>query len=181
MKVLGLICSPKREGNTAKLVEAVLRGAGEAGHHAEVFYLCDMNIGPLEASGGNLIYPEDDMERLYPHIESMDALVIGTPIYYDQVSARAKIFFDRLHFYSKTHGEEYRGRFPDGVKAVTLTTQGAGNPDRYDDVLEWMKGRLEYYWNMEVVASLKAASTGSNPVRGRAELLEKAMEIGRNL
>jgi multimeric flavodoxin WrbA len=181
MKVLGLICSPKREGNTAKLVEAVLRGAGEAGHHTEVFYLCDMNIGPLEARGGNLIYPEDDMERLYPHIESMDALVIGTPIYYDQVSARAKIFFDRLHFYSKTHGEEYRGRFPDGVKAVTVTTQGAGNPDRYDDVLEWMKGRLEYYWNMEVVASLKAASTGSNPVQGRAKLLEKAMEIGRNL
>ena len=127
-----------------------------------------------------------DMEAGLEHLgrattESMDALVIGTPIYYDQVSARAKIFFDRLHFYSKTHGEEYRRRFPDGVKAVTVTTQGAGNPDRYDDVLEWMKGRLEYYWNMEVVASLKAASTGSNPVQDRAELLEKAMEIGRNL
>jgi hypothetical protein len=44
-----------------------------------------------------------------------------------------------------------------------------------------MKGRLEHYWKMEVVASLKAESTGRNPVERREELLEKAREVGRNL
>ena len=181
MKVLGIVGSPHNDGHTAKLVEAVIAGVISAGHIADIFYLSDMEIGPIQASGGVLEYPEDDMARLYPHLETMDALVLGTPIYYDHVSSRTKLFIDRLHYYSRTHGEEYRRRFPDGVKAVTVITQGAGNPDRYDYVLEWMKGRLEHYWNMEVVASLKAESTGRDPVQKREELLERGREIGRGL
>ena len=181
MKVLGIVGSPHHDGHTAKLVEAVLAGAISAGHVADIFYLSEMEIGPIQANGGVLEYPKDDMARLYPHLETMEALVLGTPIYYDHVSSRTKLFIDRLHYYSGTHGEEYRRRFPDGVKAVTVITQGAGNPGRYDYVLEWMKGRLEYYWKMEVVASLKAESTGRNPVERREELLEKAREVGRNL
>ena len=181
MKALGIVGSPRREGHTARLVEAVLQGAKEAGHEADIFYLSDLDIGPLEAEGGRIVYPEDDMARLHPHIESMGAFVLGTPIYYDHVSARTKLFFDRLHYFSRTHGEEYRERFPDGVKAVTVITYAAGGPDRYDYVLEWMKRRLEYYWKMDVVAGLKAESTGRNPVVERLDLLEKAKGIGRNL
>jgi multimeric flavodoxin WrbA len=181
LKVLGIVGSPRRRGNTAALVEAVLEGAAEAGHEAEIFYLGELELGPITEEGSGLYYPGDDMERLYPHLETMDALVLGTPIYYDHVSSRTKLFIDRLHYYSRTHGEEYRRRFSDGVKAVTVITQGAGNPDRYDYVLEWMKGRLEYYWNMKVVASLKAESTGSKPVEKREELLERGREIGRGL
>jgi len=181
MKVLGIVGSPHNEGHTAKLVEAVIAGTISAGHIADIFYLSDMEIGPIQASGGVLEYPKDGMTRLYPHLETMDALVLGTPIYYDHVSSRTKLFIDRLHYYSKTHGEEYRKRFPDGVKAVTVITQGAGNLDMYDYVLEWMKGRLEHYWNMEVVASLKAESTGGDPVEKREDLLERGREIGRGL
>ncbi|MCW4035755.1 MAG: hypothetical protein NWE75_01035, partial [Candidatus Bathyarchaeota archaeon] len=97
------------------------------------------------------------------------------------VSDRAKLFIDRLHYYSKTHGEEYRSRFPDGVKAVTINTYEASGPERYDGVLEWMNRRLEYYWRMDVVASLKAEATTRKPVATRGELLEKAVEIGRSL
>lgn len=181
MKVLGIVGSPRREGHTARLVEEVLQGAKEAGHEAEIFYLCDLEIGPLEAEGGRIVYPEDDMMRLYPHIESMGALVLGTPIYYDHVSARTKLFIDRLHYFSKTHGEEYRRRFPDGVKAVTAITYEAGGPDRYDYVLDWMKRRLEHYWSMEVVVGLKAEATGRNPVKERPDLLRKARKMGQSL
>jgi len=181
MKVLGIVGSPNHDGHTAILVEAVIAGAISAGHFADIFYLSDMEIGPIQAGGGVLEYPEDDMARLYSYLENMEALVLGTPIYYDHVSSRTKLFIDRLHYYSVSHGEEYRRRFPDGVKAVTIITQGAGNLDKYDYVLEWMNGRLEHYWNMEVVASLKAESTGRNPVEKREELRNKSMEIGRGL
>ena len=88
MKVLGIVGSPKREGHTAKLVEAVLAGAIEAGHEADIYHLSDLEIGPIQARDGTLVYPDDDMARLYPHLESMDALVLGTPVYYDHVSSR---------------------------------------------------------------------------------------------
>lgn len=181
MKVLGIVGSPRREGHTARLVEAVLSGAREAGHEAEIFYLGDLDIGPIEAEGRRLVYPDDDMVRLHPHIESMGALVLGTPIYYDHVSSAMKTFIDRLHFYSRTHGEEYRRRFPNGVKCVNVITYDWDEADAYDDVLDWMRVRMEHYWGMKVVASLKAEGTGRRPVEKRADLLERAREIGRSL
>jgi multimeric flavodoxin WrbA len=181
MKVLGIVGSPKKAGQTAALVEAVLGGTKEAGHDAEIFYLSDLDIGPLGTEGGRITYPEDDMVMLYPHIESMGALVLGSPVYYDHVSSRTKLFIDRLHFYSKTHGDEYRKRFPEGVRAVTAITYAASGLDRYDYILEWINGRLKYYWGMEVVASLKAEATGGKPVINRNELMNKAEEIGRKL
>ncbi len=181
MKVLGVVGSPNKDGNTARLVEAVLSGAKEVGHDAEIFYLSDLDIGPLKGEGGRIIYPEDDMARLYPHIESMGAFILGTPIYYDHVSARTKLFIDRLHYYSVTHGGDYRERFPDGVKAITIITYEASNPERYDVVIEWMNRRLRYYWRMEVVASLKAEDTNRKPVEENEALLEEARERGRSL
>jgi multimeric flavodoxin WrbA len=181
MNVLGIVGSPHSEGNTAKLVEAVLEGAKEKGHGTEIFYLGDLEIEPLGADERRVTYPEDDMMKLYPHIESMGALVLGSPIYYDHVSARTKLFIDRLHYYSLTHGQEYRVLFPKDVKAVTIITYEWNNPDAYDDVVNWMNERLKHYWKMNIVGSLKSWSTSRKPVNESKELLEKANQMGEKL
>jgi len=181
MKVLGIVAGPRKEGHTARLVEAVLSGAREAGHETEIFYMSDMEVGPLGEAEGGYHYPEDDMTKLYPHLESMGALVLGTPIYYDHVSSRCKLFIDRLHHYSATHGNEYRRRFPDGVKCVNVITYAWDREDVYDGVLEWMNRRMEHYWRMEIAGSLKAYGTGLKVEAHSAQLLEEAREIGRTL
>ncbi|MGD2200751.1 MAG: flavodoxin family protein [Candidatus Bathyarchaeota archaeon] len=181
MKVLGIVAGPRRNGHTAKLVEAVLRGAKEAGHDTDIFYLGDMDINPIGAGEDCYIYPEDDMALLYPHLESMGALVLGTPIYYDHVSSRCKLFIDRLHYYSRTHGEEYRRRFPDAVRCVNIITYGWDRADPYDHVLEWMNGRMRGYWGMEVAGNLKAQGTGLRIQEHDPTLIERAEEIGRSL
>jgi putative NADPH-quinone reductase len=181
LKVLGIVGSPRRRGNTAALVEAVLEGAAEAGHEAEIFYLGELEVGPIAEEGGGLAYPRDDMERLYPHLESMGALVLGSPVYYDHVSSRTKLFIDRLHYYSETHGPEYRERFPSGVRFVAAITYEWDDPEAYDGVLEWMRGRMEHYWGMETAATLRAEGTHRRPISGRPELLEKARQVGRGL
>lgn len=182
MKVLGIVGSPHRDGNTATLVKTVLEGARENGHEIFLFNLIDFKIEPLSSAEGKRVsYPEDDMMKLYPHIEMMGALVLGTPIYYDNVSDRTKIFIDRLHYYSKTHGEEYRSRFPDDAKAVTIITYEWENPEGYDETLKWLNQTLEDYWRMKVVGSLKADSTTKKPVKERRDLLEKARQLGRSL
>jgi len=182
MKVLGIVGSPHKDGNTGTLVKTVLEGASDKGHEISLFNLVDFKIEPLSsAEGKSVSYPEDDMVRLYPHIETMGAFVLGTPIYYDNVSDRTKVFIDRLHYYSKTHGEEYRSRFPDHVKAVTIITYEWDNPEGYDEVLKWMNQTLEGYWKMKVIGSLKADNTTKRPVKERRNLLEKARQLGRSL
>jgi putative NADPH-quinone reductase len=182
MKVLGVVGGPHREGNTVRLVEAVLEGAREAGHETVLVKLADLDVRHIEEKDGRLYYPDDDMARkLGPHLESMGALVLGTPIYYDHVDSRMKQFIDRLHYWSKTHGDEYRRRFPDDVKVVNCITCGWDDPEAYDDILAWMRERMEHYWRMRHVADLRAEGTGSKPVSSRKDLLERARRIGRSL
>lgn len=46
MKVLGLVGSPRKEGNTDLLVSAILNGAAASGHETEKVYLYDFDIAP---------------------------------------------------------------------------------------------------------------------------------------
>ena len=181
-RVLGIVAGPHNSGNTAKLVREVLRGASDKGHETEQKCLGDLDINPLIASTSDERFgvagPEDDMESIYPSLEKMNVLVFGTPIYYDHVSARAKTFIDRLIHYSR---DDMRERFPKNVEAVIIITYEWDNPEAYNSVVEWIKGRFEHYWKMSVVASLKAENTVKNPVVNRGDLLKKAYEIGENL
>ena len=181
MKVVGIIAGPRRTGNTARLVEEVLLGAKKAGHEIILFYMSEMSVNPLGADMTGYIYPDDGFSELMPHLESMDALVFGTPIYYDHVSARAKLFIDRLYYYSRSHGNEYRKRFPDNIKFIGVFSCGWNNPNVYGEVIEWLNGRMSHYWNMEIVDSIKAFGTGSNPVKDDTNLLNRARLLGENL
>jgi multimeric flavodoxin WrbA len=181
VNILGIVGSPKKAGNTARLVEAILEGAREKGHDTTICHLCDYTLSPLDAENDVIRYPQDDMTRLYPYIESMDVLVLGTPIYYDHVSARTKLFIDRLHYYSITHGSEYHQKFPRDVKLISIITYEWDKTDAYDAVIQWINERMSQYWKMQLVASLKAEGTHKRPVHERYMLLQNAKEIGRTL
>lgn len=181
MKVIGVVAGPRKTGNTARLVEEVISGANEAGHETMVFYLSEMDLNPLGADENGYVYPEDGFVKLMPSLESMDALVLGTPIYYDHVSARAKLFIDRLYYYSMSHGDEYRKRFPDNVKFISVFSCGWDNPNVYSEVVDWLNGRMSHYWNMGIVGSIKAHGTGNKSVKDNMSLLKNARLLGESL
>jgi len=163
MKILGIVAGPRKKGNTATLVEETLEGAKDAGHETILYYLSDLEIKPLEAGKDGYVYPEDGFKKLMPHIESMDALV------------------DRLYYYGKSHGEEYREKFPDGVKFISVITCGWDNSDAYDEVVNWLEDRMKHYWNMSIHGALRAYGTGKHPVVDNNALLDKARELGKSL
>ncbi|MCW4013922.1 MAG: flavodoxin family protein [Candidatus Bathyarchaeota archaeon] len=181
MKVIGIVAGPRRTGSTARLVEEILAGAKGSGHETHVFYMGEMDIKPLEADEHDYVYPDDDFTKLMPHLESMDALVLGSPIYYDHVSARAKILIDRLYYYSTSHGAEYRKLIKDGIKFIGVLSCGWDNPNVYGEVVTWLEERMSHYWNMEPVGSVKAYGTGSKPASQNKELLKKARALGESL
>jgi multimeric flavodoxin WrbA len=191
-RVLGIVASPHNSGNTAMLVKEVLKGAEEKGYETDLKCLGDLKINPLIASASDkqsiwspysnrpygVTAPKDDMELVFSSLEKMNALVFGTPIYFDHVSARAKIFIDRLIYYLE---EKTKNRFPKNVPAVIIITYEWDKPEAYSSVVEWIKHTLEEYFEMKIVASLQAEDTVKNPVANREDLLEKARQIGRNL
>jgi multimeric flavodoxin WrbA len=105
MKALVLSSSPRRNGNSALLAEAVSEGLAQAGHDAELVFAEDFLHGFLRdcrkcrrPDGECSI--EDDfrtvfLERFLP----AQGFIAATPIYWYGSSAQLKAFFDRTFCY----------------------------------------------------------------------------------
>ncbi len=139
-------------------------------------------MGPLEVGGDGDPFgvrgPKDDMTKLFEFLESMDAFVFGSPIYFDHITAQGKAFIDRLICYSEG---DRKDRFPEGVPAVLAITYEWDNPKAYDEVLLWLRERFQHYFKMKVVGTLAAGNTTDVPVHRRQDLLEEAYRLGARL
>jgi multimeric flavodoxin WrbA len=85
--------------NTDTLVDKVLEGAKSVGAETEKIYLNDLTIKPCQACAKypapKFCWYEDGMAKIYTAVENADVLVIGSPAYYDGVSAQLKLVIDR--------------------------------------------------------------------------------------
>jgi multimeric flavodoxin WrbA len=99
MKVLVILGSPRKGGNTEILASQVIAGMKDAGADVELIRLADYRISPCIACGGcektGRCVVQDDMQDLYPRIDSADRLVLVSPIYFYGVTAQLKAFIDR--------------------------------------------------------------------------------------
>ena len=97
MKALGICGSFREDSNTNKLVEKI---AFSSGCEFELVYLRDREVesctGCLSCmwTEGQCII-KDGMQELYDKIMKADALIIGSPTYYMNVSGAVKCFLDR--------------------------------------------------------------------------------------
>lgn len=99
MKVLGVVCSPRRNGNTQLAVETALEAAGALGLETELYLAGQKKIAPCDAcdacreSGECCV--DDDMQELYVKLLEADGIILASPVYYWNVSAQAKAVIDR--------------------------------------------------------------------------------------
>lgn len=104
MRIVGLNASPNEDGLTATMLLAALEGAAEAGAEAEAVHMkklsllaclqCENGWGLCRREGACVI--EDDFAALKAKLETADAIVISTPVYFGEVSEVAKNCLDRL-------------------------------------------------------------------------------------
>jgi multimeric flavodoxin WrbA len=102
MKILGIIGSPRKGGNSAILAEQVVSGGASKWAQAECVTLSDLSIAPCTAcaackQNGGVCVIEDDMAGLIEKMKSADALVLATPVYYGDVTAQMKAYIDRCY------------------------------------------------------------------------------------
>ncbi|MFC1980960.1 flavodoxin family protein [Chloroflexota bacterium] len=101
IKVLGIMCSPRKGGNTQVMLEEVIRGAAEEGAGTDFFHVVGKDIKPCDHCQACVQTAEcsikDDMQGLYKMMLEANAIVIGTPVYFFNVTAQAKIIMDRTY------------------------------------------------------------------------------------
>jgi len=136
MKVIGISGSPRRGSNTETLLREVLRGAQEAGAETRLFILSKMNISPCLHCDGCLAEGQcvvkDDMWLIYPEIESLDALVLASPIHFYGVTAQAKAMIDRCQAFWNRKYILKRRIATAKRKGVFISVGGTKFPDLFD-------------------------------------------------
>lgn len=182
MKILGLEGGPRKDGNTEKLVHAILDGAAEHGAEKSFFKLADMDISGCKScytckTKGRCVI-EDDMQALYDEIQASDAIVLGSPVYMWQVTAQTKLFMDRLIAFI---APDFSTRLNGPKKLILAYTQGNPDEKSFQTYFEYME-KLFAFLHFDVKATLAATGTrDKNDILGQADLLDTARTIGADL
>ena len=157
MKVCGIIGSPRKNGNVDLLVSEVLRGARSKGARTRKLYLNDLRIEPCQSCGTDP-YPkycilEDDMDKIFTELRSCDVFIVGSPIYFDTVSAQTKLMIDRCNCVMPyvTRSDGTRGFERRMRKAKTGVFVAVGGKDqKLDPIVATIKGFFNWS-NIELV------------------------------
>ena len=99
LKLIAFYGSPRREGNTARLLRQAVKGARQGGAAVEEIFLREQDLSPcLEEDGcrntGRCVIG-DDFQKLYGLLEDCDGILLASPLFFGTVSAHAKILIDR--------------------------------------------------------------------------------------
>ena len=105
MKVLGIIGSPRNNGNTEVLVREALDSARSLGAETEMIKVCDINITPCDGCETCSITDEckieDDMQSIYTKLLQADGIIFGSPVYWWGITAQAKAIIDRTFVFRR--------------------------------------------------------------------------------
>lgn len=99
LKILGLMGSPRSDGNTDMLLDSLLSGAKEAGASVEKVRLGTLKMSPCIECGacnetGTCVIA-DDMTPLYGKIAEADWVILASPIFFYNITSRTQAMIER--------------------------------------------------------------------------------------
>lgn len=193
ISIITVMGSPRRHGNTEKLLDQFIRGVDEAKGsediHVEKVIVRDLDIHPCKGCNachktGSCII-QDDAITLYEKIIAANVLVFAFPIYTMSVPAEVKAVIDRAHYVwvrrIKNQSEVISKEYRKSHLAFVFSTAGmslAKRPDLFDAVLPIMSAlfnNLGYRQRGGIYADGMDEFLG---IEGRPELLEQAYQLG---
>lgn len=127
MKVIAINGSPRKSWNTATLLEKALEGVKSVGGDTELINLYDLNFKgciscfACKRKGSKFIghcAMKDDLTDVLEKILECDVLLLGSPIYFGNVTGEMRSFMERLLFsnitYNARHATVFKGKVSTG-------------------------------------------------------------------
>jgi multimeric flavodoxin WrbA len=180
-KILGLVGSPRKNGNTHVLVSTILDAAAEAGAQTEPLLLGDLRIRECDGChacwSGKPCTKNDDMNDVYPRIAASDVIVFGTPVYWYGPTALMKAFIDRLVYFN----------CPENRPQIAGKTAAIAVPFEENDLggaellVTFFEKCFDYLQLKTVGAILASGVTRKGEVRDRLAYMDQARDLGHRL
>ncbi|HEC57519.1 MAG TPA: flavodoxin family protein [Candidatus Syntrophoarchaeum butanivorans] len=176
-KLLGLVGSARKNGNTEVLIKEALMAAEEEGAEVGMIRLTDLSIKPCKGCMACVFkdegcWIEDDVEWLFEQMVEADGIILGAPTYFLGAAGIVKLFTDRILQFA-TRLDRMRGK-------VGATIAVAGLPEWEAFTIPILNTCL-LALNVRLIGTLMAYAPGPGQILLDEKAVEGAKTIGKRL
>jgi multimeric flavodoxin WrbA len=125
MKVVAFNGSPRPRGNTTLMLEAVLGEVAKEGIETELVQIGNQLLHGCRACGqcqkskdAKCSIDDDPMNGYIQKMIAADAILIGSPTYFADLTSETKALIDRCGYVGRVNGDLYRRKVGAAVSAV---------------------------------------------------------------
>ncbi|MCL2148940.1 MAG: flavodoxin family protein [Methanomassiliicoccaceae archaeon] len=156
MKVVGFNCSPRKDGNTARMIKDVFKVLEAEGIETELVQVGGNDIRGCRACGAcgknkdmRCVFGDDIINSCVQKMVEADGIIIGSPTYFADVNTEAKALIDRAGYVIKSNGNPIRRK----VGAAVVAARRAGGIHAFDTINHFFSISEMFtvgssYWNI---------------------------------
>lgn len=179
MRALAINASPRKNSNTGILIDHVLQPLKNAGWDTETIKIgatplrgCIACAQCVQRKDNRCSITTDALNDIYARMVEADAIILGTPTYFTDLTAELKALIDRAGFVARANDRKFAGKIGAGVVAA----RRGGATHAFDSINHFflinnMIVPGSRYWNM-------GYGLGEGEVRNDAEGLANMMNLG---
>ncbi len=184
-KILIVSGSPKKNGNTAALVEWFAEGARAKGAEVEVVHAASLKHKAAGCTSCRACQKlpkyecviDDEVLAVLAKMIDADVIVMATPLYFFSASAQLKIVFDRMFCLYKWDNEA--GTMETPLKGKTFVLLASAYEDVGLDALEKPFALTADYTGMKFESLLIPNAGVSGDIRKKRGVRQKAIALGK--
>jgi len=188
-KITFLCGSPRKEGNTNRVVAWVAEAARAAGAEVQTIDLprlnyktngCTACMGCKRSEEFRCVI-DDEASPILARLPESDVVVFATPVYWFGPSAQLKVFTDRMFSLVKFDKDGFRTPFKRGTTVVVIATAGGDLDDGLRLVEETFRKAAQAVGFAFESLLVPHAPMDPGELESRPDVKEKAASFGRAL
>jgi multimeric flavodoxin WrbA len=175
MKVVGFNGSPRKDGNTGILIHKVFRELEQEGVETELVQLSHKKIHGciacykcVENKDRRCAVNDDSANEYIEKITQAQGVVLGSPVYFMDVTPEMKALIDRAGFVSRSNGGMYKNK----VGALVAAARRTGAMHTLDTM-------SHFFMSMEMITVGRAIGVGRD--KGDVEKDEEGLMLASAL
>ena len=186
-KILVISGSPKKDGNTALLLEWFRQGACLKGAEVEVVHAASLkykttgciSCRACQKIAGYECVIDDEAKPVLAKMAKVDVIVMATPLYFFAASAQLKLIFDRMFSLYKWDNEA--GTMKTALKGKTLVLIASAFEGVGLDALSKPFSLTADYTGMKFESLLVPDAGVSGEIKNQPAVKEKAIALGKRV
>jgi multimeric flavodoxin WrbA len=187
-KILILNGSPKKDGNTAAMVDWFCQGAKSKGADIEIVRTANLKYKTTgciscrvcQTSEKYECCVKDEASPVLAEMANVDVIVFATPLYFFAASAQTKLVMDRM--FSLYKWDNDAGTMQTPLKGKTLVVLASAFEDIGLDALEKPFALTAEYTGMKFESVLAAnAGTSGEIAKKRPDIREKVISLAEKI